>query len=147
MLHKIALAKSDKLEEDYRTRYIKLKLSKAEAEKKHLFQGMKSQESSRSLHGNDTNDSLQMFANALKNQYVYFQNINLSLGLRNPRKYTPIMLDNAQVATTSSSMFSLVYKKTTNMLLHINLQPHDQFSSFTPQISSMVLAVGLSRAN
>ncbi|CAO2812913.1 unnamed protein product [Amaranthus hypochondriacus] len=69
MLQKIALAKSDKSEEDYRSRYLKLKLSEAEAEKQYLFQKMKVQESSRALHASDGNDSSHLFSNALKNVY------------------------------------------------------------------------------
>lgn len=69
MLQKIALAKSEKSEEDYRTRYLKLKLSEAEAEKQYLFHKMKAQESSRALHGNDGNDSSQIYSSALKNVY------------------------------------------------------------------------------
>ena len=69
MLKKIALAKSDKSEEEYRSSYLKLKLSEAEAEKQYLFQKTKVQESSRVLHANDGNDSAQVFSNALKNFY------------------------------------------------------------------------------
>ncbi|XP_058201294.1 OBERON-like protein [Rhododendron vialii] len=46
-LQRIVLAKSDKSEEDYATRYLKLRLNEAEAEKQYLFEKIKLQESSR----------------------------------------------------------------------------------------------------
>ncbi|XP_010270192.1 PREDICTED: OBERON-like protein [Nelumbo nucifera] len=46
-LQRIALAKSEKAEEDYASRYLKLRLNEAEAEKQYLFEKMKLQESSR----------------------------------------------------------------------------------------------------
>ncbi|KAF5949792.1 hypothetical protein HYC85_011785 [Camellia sinensis] len=46
-LQRIALAKSGKSEEDYATKYLKRRLSEAEAEKQYLFEKMKLQESSR----------------------------------------------------------------------------------------------------
>lgn len=46
-LQRIALAKSEKSEEEYASRYLKLRLSEAEAEKQYLFEKIKLQESSR----------------------------------------------------------------------------------------------------
>ncbi|KAM7275335.1 hypothetical protein ACFE04_017201 [Oxalis oulophora] len=46
-LQRIALAKSDKSEEEYASSYLKLRLSEAEAEKQFLFEKIKLQESSR----------------------------------------------------------------------------------------------------
>nr|XP_043609912.1 OBERON-like protein [Erigeron canadensis] len=45
-LQRIALAKADKSEEDYASRYLKQRLHEAEAEKQYLFEKMKLQESS-----------------------------------------------------------------------------------------------------
>ena len=72
VLQNIAFAKSEKSEEDYRSSYLKLKLSEAEAEKQYLFQKMKLQGSPRPLHPNNGNDSSQMFSkiqDMLKNVY------------------------------------------------------------------------------
>ncbi|GMH10991.1 hypothetical protein Nepgr_012832 [Nepenthes gracilis] len=75
MLQKIALAKAEKSEEDYASRYLKLKLSEAEAEKQYLFQKMKLHDSSHSLHGSSgdgNNDPSQMFSkmeDLIKNVY------------------------------------------------------------------------------
>ncbi|XP_058070647.1 OBERON-like protein [Magnolia sinica] len=46
-LQRIALAKSDKSEEEYASRYLKLRLNEAEAEKQYLFEKIKLQENSR----------------------------------------------------------------------------------------------------
>ncbi|CAN0927173.1 Protein OBERON 2 [Linum grandiflorum] len=46
-LQRIALAKTDKSEEEYANSYLKLRLSEAEAEKQYLFEKIKLQESSR----------------------------------------------------------------------------------------------------
>ncbi|XP_009609185.1 OBERON-like protein [Nicotiana tabacum] len=46
-LQRIALAKTEKSEEDYASRYLKQRLSEAEAEKQYLFEKIKLQESSR----------------------------------------------------------------------------------------------------
>lgn len=46
-LQRIALAKTDKSEEEYANSYLKLRLSEAEAEKQFLFEKIKLQESSR----------------------------------------------------------------------------------------------------
>lgn len=61
-LQRIALAKSEKSEEDYASRYLKLRLNEAEAEKQYLFEKIKLQESSRASQssggGNDTSQML-----------------------------------------------------------------------------------------
>lgn len=49
-LQRIALAKTEKSEEDYASRYLKQRLSEAEAEKQYLFEKIKLQESSRASH-------------------------------------------------------------------------------------------------
>ncbi|KAJ8430500.1 hypothetical protein Cgig2_010830 [Carnegiea gigantea] len=92
MLQNIALAKSEKTEEDYCSSYLKLKLSEAEAEKQYLFQKMKLQESSRLLHPNDGNDSSQMFSkiqDALKNVYNVSPNADCKASDRNSGRKNP----------------------------------------------------------
>ncbi|KAL6990648.1 hypothetical protein U1Q18_008767 [Sarracenia purpurea var. burkii] len=62
-LQRITLAKSEKSEEDYANRYLKLRLNEAEAEKQYLFEKIKLQESSRasqSSGGGGNNDTSQM---------------------------------------------------------------------------------------
>ncbi|GAB4859341.1 hypothetical protein Ancab_010804 [Ancistrocladus abbreviatus] len=86
MLQKIALAKSEKSEEEYASRYLKLKLSEAEAEKQYLFQKIKLQESSRSLHSNYGNDPSQMFSkiqDLIKNVYDSSSNADCQPSDRN----------------------------------------------------------------
>ncbi|XAR53865.1 hypothetical protein NMG60_11022573 [Bertholletia excelsa] len=74
-LQRIVLAKSDKSEEDYASRYLKLRLNEAEAEKQYLFEKIKLQESSRasqsSAGGNDTSQMLMLckMQDMLKNIY------------------------------------------------------------------------------
>lgn len=74
-LQRIALAKSEKSEEDYATRYLKLRLNEAEAEKQYLFEKIKFQESSRasqsSAGGNDTSQMIMYckMQDMLKNIY------------------------------------------------------------------------------
>ncbi|KAA8537284.1 hypothetical protein F0562_027029 [Nyssa sinensis] len=74
-LQRIALAKSEKSEEDYASRYLKLRLNEAEAEKQYLFEKIKLQESSRaSQSSGGGNDSSQMMMynkiqDLLKNVY------------------------------------------------------------------------------
>lgn len=73
-LQRIALAKSEKSEEEYASRYLKLRLSEAEAEKQYLFEKIKLQESSRSSQSNGAGDSSQMLMlskiqDLLKNVY------------------------------------------------------------------------------
>ncbi|KAL4323629.1 hypothetical protein GQ457_11G004150 [Hibiscus cannabinus] len=59
-LQSIALAKSDKAEEEYTSSYLKLRLSEAEAEKKYLFEKIKLQESSRASQSSNGGDPSQM---------------------------------------------------------------------------------------
>ncbi|KAK8532390.1 hypothetical protein V6N13_131719 [Hibiscus sabdariffa] len=59
-LQSIALAKSDKAEEEYTSSYLKLRLSEAEAEKKYLFEKIKLQESSRASQSSNGGDLSQM---------------------------------------------------------------------------------------
>ncbi|XP_024522270.1 OBERON-like protein [Selaginella moellendorffii] len=54
-LQRIALAKSEKVEEEYASRYLKLRLNEAEAERRYLFEKIKLQEMSRTQ-----NDPAQM---------------------------------------------------------------------------------------
>lgn len=83
MLQKIALAKSEKTEEDYASSYLKLRLNEAEAEKQYLFEKIKLQESSRGSHSNanpsvnggvaDTSSHMLMYSkiqDLLKNVYT-----------------------------------------------------------------------------
>ncbi|XP_022727695.1 OBERON-like protein [Durio zibethinus] len=59
-LQRIALAKSDKSEEEYASSYLKLRLSEAEAEKQYLFEKIKLQESSRASQSNSGGDPSQV---------------------------------------------------------------------------------------
>ncbi|KAF8414237.1 hypothetical protein HHK36_002237 [Tetracentron sinense] len=74
-LQRIALAKSEKTEEEYASRYLKLRLNEAEAEKQYLFEKIKLQESSRTSQSNDgEGDSspmmmLRKIQDLLKNVY------------------------------------------------------------------------------
>lgn len=75
-LQRIALAKSEKAEEDYASRYLKLRLNEAEAEKQYLFEKMKLQESSRAAAsqnsgGGDTSQMSMLckIQDLLKNVY------------------------------------------------------------------------------
>ncbi|XP_059663468.1 OBERON-like protein [Cornus florida] len=74
-LQRIALAKSEKSEEDYASRYLKLRLNEAEAEKQYLFEKIKLQESSRmsqsSAGGNETSQMMMYnkIQDLLKNVY------------------------------------------------------------------------------
>ncbi|XP_057960340.1 OBERON-like protein [Malania oleifera] len=75
-LQRIALAKSDKSEEEYASRYLKLRLNEAEAEKQYLFEKIKLQESSRASQssGGGSTDPSQMLMfckiqDLLKNVY------------------------------------------------------------------------------
>ncbi|GAB2274992.1 hypothetical protein Dimus_009761 [Dionaea muscipula] len=86
MLQKISLAKSEKSEEEYASRYLKLKLSEAEAEKQFLFQKMKLQEGSRSLHSSEGSDPSQIFSKIqelIKNVYNGSSNADCSPSERN----------------------------------------------------------------
>ncbi|XP_030518939.1 OBERON-like protein [Rhodamnia argentea] len=59
-MQRIALAKSEKSEEEYASRYLKLRLSEAEAEKQYLFEKIKLQESSRASQSSGGGDSSQV---------------------------------------------------------------------------------------
>lgn len=59
-LQRIALAKSDKSEEEYANSYLKLRLSEAEAEKQYLFEKIKLQESSRASQGSSGGEPSQV---------------------------------------------------------------------------------------
>lgn len=59
-LQRIALAKSDKSEEEYASSYLKLRLSEAEAEKQYLFEKLKLQESSRASQSSGGGDPSQV---------------------------------------------------------------------------------------
>ncbi|KAK9284773.1 hypothetical protein L1049_023950 [Liquidambar formosana] len=59
-LQRIALAKSEKSEEDYASNYLKLRLSEAEAEKQYLLEMIKLQESSRPSQSNGGGEPSQM---------------------------------------------------------------------------------------
>lgn len=61
-LQRIALAKSDKSEEEYASSYLKLRLSEAEAEKQYLFEKIKLQESSRASHSSSGGDPSLMYS-------------------------------------------------------------------------------------
>lgn len=66
-LQRIALAKSDKSEEEYASSYLKQRLSEAEAEKQYLFEKIKLQESSRASQssgggGNDPSSQMLMYS-------------------------------------------------------------------------------------
>lgn len=73
-LQRIALAKTEKTEEEYASRYLKLRLTEAEAEKQYLFEKIKLQESSRISQSSGGTDSSQMLVfskiqDLLKNVY------------------------------------------------------------------------------
>lgn len=76
-IQRIVLAKSEKSEEDYATRYLKQRLNEAEAEKQYLFEKIKLQESSKaaqtqsSAGGSDTSQMLMYskIQDLLKNVY------------------------------------------------------------------------------
>ncbi|WCJ37406.1 hypothetical protein M5689_018548 [Euphorbia peplus] len=61
-LQRIALAKTDKSEEEYASSYLKLRLSEAEAEKQYLFEKIKLQESSRASQSSGGADPSQVLA-------------------------------------------------------------------------------------
>ncbi|KAH6777317.1 potyvirus VPg interacting protein [Perilla frutescens var. hirtella] len=72
-MRRIALAKTEKSEEDYASRYLKQRLHEAEAEKQYLFEKIKLEESSRASQSSaGANDSSQMYnkiQDLLKNMY------------------------------------------------------------------------------
>ncbi|MFQ6671215.1 hypothetical protein Gotur_035826 [Gossypium turneri] len=61
-LQRIALAKSDKSEEEYASSYLKLRLSEAEAEKQYLFEKIKLQDSSRASQSSSGGDPSLMYS-------------------------------------------------------------------------------------
>lgn len=74
-LRRIALAKTEKSEEDYASKYLKQRLHEAEAEKQYLFEKIKLQESSRasqsqsSAGGNESSQMYNKIQDLLKNMY------------------------------------------------------------------------------
>nr|GMD45576.1 OBERON-like protein [Ipomoea batatas] len=71
-LQRIALAKTEKSEEDYASRYLKQRLSEAEAEKQYLFEKIKLQESSRASHsGAGGSDPSQVMMYSTKIQDLF----------------------------------------------------------------------------
>ncbi|KAL6520479.1 hypothetical protein OROHE_017067 [Orobanche hederae] len=73
-LQRIALAKTEKSEEDYASRYLKQRLHEAEAEKQYLFEKIKLQESSRASQssGGASDPSQMMYSkiqDLIKNMY------------------------------------------------------------------------------
>ncbi|KAF9590399.1 hypothetical protein IFM89_034192 [Coptis chinensis] len=71
-LQRIMLAKTEKTEEDYASRYLKQRLNEAELEKQYLFEKIKLQESSRasqSSGGGDPSLSYSKLQDLLKNVY------------------------------------------------------------------------------
>ncbi|KAK9663949.1 hypothetical protein RND81_14G008700 [Saponaria officinalis] len=92
MLQNIAIAKSEKSEEDYHSRYLKLKMSEAEAEKQYLFQKLKVQESSRVIHNNEGNNSSTMYSNlqdAMKTVYNVSSSVDCQTSERNSGRKNP----------------------------------------------------------
>ncbi|XWS36700.1 hypothetical protein CRYUN_Cryun20dG0108000 [Craigia yunnanensis] len=80
-LQRIALAKSDKSEEEYASSYLKLRLSEAEAEKQYLFEKIKLQESSRASQSISGGDPSQVF--------MYSKIHDLLHGYNTPSKTEP----------------------------------------------------------
>ena len=70
-LQRIALAKSDKSEEEYATSYLKQRLNEAEAEKQYLFEKMKLQESSRASQSSGGGDASQMLMYSKVHDLLY----------------------------------------------------------------------------
>lgn len=72
-LRRIALAKTEKSEEDYASRYLKQRLHEAEAEKQYIFEKIKLQESSRapqsSAGGDESSEMYNKIQDLLKNMY------------------------------------------------------------------------------
>ncbi|KAG6662954.1 OBERON-like protein [Carya illinoinensis] len=70
-LQRIALAKSDKSEEEYASSYLKQRLNEAEAEKQLLFQRIKLQESSRASQSSGGGDPSQMLMYSKIQDLIY----------------------------------------------------------------------------
>ncbi|XP_038703661.1 OBERON-like protein isoform X2 [Tripterygium wilfordii] len=75
-LQRIALAKTDKSEEEYASSYLKLRLSEAEAEKQYLFEKIKLQESSRPSQGSGGGDPSQALMYSKIHDLLQGYNIN-----------------------------------------------------------------------
>lgn len=93
-LQRIALAKSEKSEEEYASRYLKLRLSEAEAERQYLFEKIKLQESSRAPQSNGVGDPSQalMFSkiqDLLKNVYNVPPNLEGQSNEHLPKRANP----------------------------------------------------------
>lgn len=93
-LQSIALARSEKSEEEYASRYLKQRLSEAEAERQYLFEKIKLQESSRAPQSNGVGDSSQMLMlskiqDLLKNVYSVPPNAESQPSERLPTRTNP----------------------------------------------------------
>ncbi|KAF3443289.1 hypothetical protein FNV43_RR12971 [Rhamnella rubrinervis] len=93
-LQRIALAKSDKSEEEYASSYLKQRLSEAEAEKQYLFEKIKLQESSRASQssGGGGNDPSQMLMYSKMHDLLYSASPNktdLPTNERHPFRKNP----------------------------------------------------------
>ncbi|KAF5741379.1 OBERON-like protein [Tripterygium wilfordii] len=75
-LQRIALAKTDKSEEEYASSYLKLRLSEAEAEKQYLFEKIKLQESSRASQSSGGGDPSQALMYSKIHDLLQGYNIN-----------------------------------------------------------------------
>ncbi|XP_038694153.1 OBERON-like protein isoform X2 [Tripterygium wilfordii] len=75
-LQRIALAKTDKSEEEYKNSYLKLRLSEAEAEKQYMFEKIKLQESSRASQGCAGGDPSQALMYSKIHDLLQGYNIN-----------------------------------------------------------------------
>ncbi|KAG6787204.1 hypothetical protein POTOM_008839 [Populus tomentosa] len=74
-LQRIALAKTDKSEEEYASSYLKLRLSEAEAEKQYLFEKIKLQESSRASQSSGGADPSQVSAYSKIHEILHGYNV------------------------------------------------------------------------
>ncbi|XP_011039329.1 PREDICTED: OBERON-like protein [Populus euphratica] len=74
-LQRIALAKTDKSEEEYASSYLKLRLSEAEAEKQYLFEKIKLQESSRASQSSGGADPSQVLAYSKIQEILHGYNV------------------------------------------------------------------------
>ncbi|KAJ4838602.1 Protein OBERON 2 [Turnera subulata] len=75
-LQRIALAKTDKSEEEYASSYLKLRLSEAEAEKQYLFEKIKLQESSRASQTSGSGDPVQVLAYSKIHDLLHSYNVS-----------------------------------------------------------------------
>eukprot|EP00262_Sarcandra_glabra_P008406 TRINITY_DN21928_c0_g1_i1.p1 TRINITY_DN21928_c0_g1~~TRINITY_DN21928_c0_g1_i1.p1 ORF type:complete len:594 (-),score=109.13 TRINITY_DN21928_c0_g1_i1:227-2008(-) len=93
-LQRISLAKSEKAEEEYATRYLKLRLNEAEAEKQYLFEKIKLQESSRAPQssgsgGDPSQIMLCKIQDLLKNVYNVAPKAEVQLNDHHPLGSVP----------------------------------------------------------